>query len=456
MGSKISRQTELSMTEGPIGKMLFIYTMPILTSQILQQFYSVADAALIGQYVGVNALAAVGISSLLLSVIINFFIGISTGISVLTSQLFGAKEYDKLRDNISTSILLCIVAGIVMTVAGLVGTDYFLAWLQTPGEIYPLAQIFLHICFWGMVPQLLFNIGAAILRSLGNTRSSLWYLVLSSTTNLILNFWLVAGWNMGITGAALATVLSQWLSALLVVSKLFRLDKRYALSISLMRLQQDVYKELLSKGLPSGMQAIFMSISSLVIQTSINSFGTVAVAGMILYARIEGFLYYPLFSFGMAVTGFVGQNMGAHKEDRIHRGMFLAMITSVLFSIGMSILLIFCSEPVLKVFTSNQAVIESGRQAILYIFPFYFLYGINQVYIGAIRGLGDTSYPMITSLLFYCIFRVTFCTGVLPLWHDMRVIYAAYDISWMLIVILLYFRFEKLSHKLLNDIIITT
>lgn len=442
------RQTELCMTEGPISCQLLSYTAPVLISQILQQFYSVADAAVIGQYVGPYALAAAGTAGLLLSVIINFFIGTSTGISVLTSRLFGAGQYQKLQNSITTSVLLSVGAGILMTLIGLLGSGWFLNHLQTPGEVSALAQHYLYICFWGMIPQLLFNTGTAILRSLGNTRSPLYYLGIASILNLSLDFLFVAGWGLGISGAAWATLIAQSVSAILVTRKLFCLDRRYCFSLTEVRLHRDVFSELLSTGLPAGMQAVFMSISSLVIQTSINSFGAAAMAGMTLYARIEGFLYYPLFSFGMAVTGFIGQNLGACRRDRILQGLTLALKAAAAFSLVMSILLIICADPVLKIFTSDTAVIENGRQAIRCVFPLYFLYGINQVCIGGIRGLGNTFYPMLASLLSYCVFRVVFCTVVLPFFHDMRVIYMTYNISLVIMLALLFGPLVKLCKKI--------
>lgn len=441
--TKFSGKTEICMTEGAIGKQLLFYTLPILLSQIFQQFYSVADAAVIGQYAGADALAAVGTTSLLLSVIVNFFIGLSTGISVVISRLFGAEEYEKLKDAIIAAILACLAAGFLMTITGITGVDSFLKWLGTPKEVYTLAKSYLAICFFGMIPQLIYNMGTAILRSLGNTKSPLIYLIVSSIVNLILDVSFIAFFHMGIKGAAWATLLSQYLSAILILIKLFSLDEQYRMSLSIPagKNHKEIYKELLTIGFPAGMQAIFMSISSLVIQTSINSFGASAMAGMTVYAKIEGFLYYPLFSFGMAVTGFVGQNYGAQKKDRIQKGMKLALLIAVLFSVTMAIILIICSEPVLRFFTNDQAVIQNGQQAIYSVLPFYFLYGINQVYIGGIRGLNDTAYPMITSLISYCIFRVVFCRLILPIWHDMRVIYWAYDLSWIIMIALLIWRY---------------
>ena len=221
--------TEIHMTEGSIAKALFRYTVPVFFSQILQQCYSMADGVIIGQFAGADALAAIGTASLLLSVIINFFIGMSTGISVVTARLFGAEEYPQLKQAITTSVFLCVIAGIVMTAVGLSGTSAFLTWLRTPEEVYGIALRYLSICFWGMTAQLLYNVGTAILRSLGNTRSALIYLGASAFLNLTLDLLLVAGLDMGIAGAAYATLLSQWLSAFLVVRKMLTLDRQYAL-----------------------------------------------------------------------------------------------------------------------------------------------------------------------------------------------------------------------------------
>lgn len=450
-----SHADSIQMTDGPIARQLLAFTLPILLSQLLQQFYNIADTAMIGRLIGADALAATGTAGLLLSVIINFFIGLSAGISVIISQLFGHQEYDRLRGCIRTVLSACFLFGLFFTAAGLLGMNSFLVWLDTPAEIIPLACDYLKICFLGMAAQLLYNVGTAILRALGNTTSALYYLAVSSVLNLLLNFLFLVVTPLGICGAALATLLSQSLSALCVLWKLFTLKdpalREAGAGKTKLPLLEPCYLILsLRKGIPAGMQALFMSISSLVIQTYINSFGYAAMAGMTVYAKVEGFLYFPLFSFGLALTSFIGQNVGAGRYDRVREGMKISMRLAVIGSIGAAILLLLTSSGILSLFTRDSFVLKNGLEACIFTFPFYWLYAINQVYIGGLRGLGQTFYPMFTSLCSYCLFRVLWCRFWDFAIHDMRVVYTSYDVSWVLMLALLFFGYRYYFNRSLH------
>ena len=439
--------SQVQMTDGPIAKQLLCFTFPILLSQLLQQFYNIADTAIVGQCIGANGLAAAGTAGLLLSVIVNFFIGLSAGISVIISQLFGHCEYKKLNNCIQTTLLSSALLGFFFTTVGLLGTPLFLKWLNTPDEIIPLASCYLNICFWGMAAQLIYNVGTAILRALGNTTSALYYLIAASLLNLILDVLFLIVFPMGIAGAAFATFLSQWFSAFLILWKLFHMEGECQLRFARPFIQPLYLFQAVQKGIPAGMQAVFMSISSLIIQTYINSFGYSTMAGMTVYAKVEGFLYFPLFSFGLALTSFIGQNVGAGRYDRVKEGMKISMYIAVIGSIAMGILMTILSPSILSIFTSDTSVLKNGLQAVYYTFPFYWLYAVNQVYIGGIRGLGQTFYPMLTSLCSYCIFRVFWC----HIWefclHDMRVVYTSYDVSWIVMLVLLVGGYRYYSAK---------
>ena len=429
--------TQKDVTQGPVTRQLLSFMLPILASQILQQFYSVADTAIVGRFAGPAALAAVGIGGLLLSVILNFFIGMTTGISCKIAAHFGAHDYNSLRKALHTTMALCCVAGVLFTVLGLAGTRAFLAYMDTPPDIVEQSALYLSICFLGMLPQLIYNMGNSILQALGNTRSPFVYLTIASLVHLVLDFLLIPLSGDGIRGAALATLLAQALSAVLILHKLANLDARYALRMDATAVDLGFLRGILCLGIPAGMQALFMSISSLVIQNSINSFGSAAVAGMTVFARVEGFVYFPLFSLGLALTAFVGQNYGAGKTDRIREAVKKSLRLAVGFGgIGGAVLLA-AAHPTLRLFTDDAAVLAIGFEALLVQLPMYWLYGVNQVYIGTIRGLGAPSYPMVTSLISYCVFRVVFCESILPLWHSMDVIFLSYDLSWVIMVALL-------------------
>lgn len=435
------------MEQGPIGRTLLLFTLPVLLSQILQQLYNVADCMVVGHFGGDNGLAAAGVAGLILSVIVNFFIGFSSGISFITARLFGAYEYERLKRTIRTMMVLAMVLGGALTAAGCLGGGMFLVWLDCPGEVYAPAKLYLDICFFGMIPQLIYNTGNAILRSLGNTRTPLIYLGISSGLNLVLDLWLAVGASMGLAGAAWATLISQWVLAVLILWKLCRMDEAYRLEPGGGLLSKKESGEIFRMGIPSGMQAVFMSISSLLIQVSINQFGPDAVGGMTVYARVEGFLYYPAFSYGMALTGFVGQNLGAGRMDRIRRSMRTSLKLAVGFTLPVSLLLMACSRHILLCFTSDPGILSYGQEAIFTIFPWYFLYAVDQVYIGGLKGLGHTGYPMVCSMICYCLFRVAWCRALLPVWWDMRVVYHCYNVSLLLMLALLAVQYYRVYRR---------
>lgn len=450
MSRTLSENTEVHMERGPIGRTLLLFTAPVLVSQILQQLYSIADCMVVGHFGGSYSLSATGVAGLVLSVIINFFIGFSTGISCITARLFGAYEYPGLKRTIRTMVYISLLMGAALTAAGLLGAGRFLLWLNCPPLVLGAAKQYLRICFLGMIPQLVYNTGNAILRSLGNTKSALLYLMFSSLLNVCLDVILVMGIGTGLCGAAWATVISQWLLAYLVIRKLSHMEEEYRFDFGRGMLSREELKETLHMGIPSGMQAVFMSISSLVIQVYINQFGADAMAGMTVYARVEGFLYYPSFSYGMALTGFIGQNLGAGCIERIRQAMRTSLKIAVGFTLPASLLLMAGSRYILLGFTKDPGIIACGQEAILCVFPWYFLYAADQIYIGGLKGLGKTEYPMVCSILCYCLFRIAWCSLLLPIWWDMKVIYHSYNVSLALMLMLLGIRYRRVFTNIKN------
>lgn len=445
------QEDQVDMTSGPIAMQLVCFMVPILASQLLQQFYNITDTMFVGRYIGAAALAAVGTTGLLLSVIVNFIIGLSAGVSVIVSQLYGSKAFKELNNCVQTILVACGVIGLMTTIVALVFLPNILELLETPLEIVPMAACYLQICLWGIIPQLIYNSSTAIMRSLGNTCCALYYLIVSIFVNLVLDYILLVQFNLGIQGAAWATLAAQIISAMLITYKLFTTEGEWHFTPAKKLVDLLYLKELMTKGIPAGMQAVFMSISSLVIQTYINSFGYAAMAGMTIYARVEGFLYYPLFSFGIALTSFVGQNIGARKFARVSEGIHISLKLTVIGSIITSALAVFFAGNIMSLFTDDAAVLANGMEAVLYNLPFYWLYAINQIYIGGIRGMGHTFYPMITSLCSYCIFRVAWCQGWDLWFHDMRIVYTSYDTSWILMLGLLYFGYKYYFQQTVNS-----
>ena len=438
---------QVDMTYGDISKQLFMFTIPILLSQILQQFYNIADTAIIGRYIGTDALAAIGSTGLLISVIVNFFIGLSTGVSAVIANQFGANEYDKLKKSISTLLAVSVLLGIVFTIGSLIFMKPIINILQTPKGVYSLAIDYLKICFLGITFQLLYNIGTAILRALGNTKDPLYFLIFSCILNLILDILFIVYFGWGVKGAAIATLISQILATLLVMYKIMSLDDNCKLSLKQIKIYRGYTKDIFLVGLPAGLQAIFMSISSLIIQSSINSFGAEAMAGMTIFAKVEGFLYFPLFSLGLAVTGFVGQNFGAKEYERVKEGINISLKISVYTSLIFIIILNIFAPYILKLFTNDAAVIKVGLESIRIVFPSYVLYAMNQIYIGSLRGIEKTFEPMLISLFAHCIFRVIWCFVLLQYFYDMKVIYSSYSVSIVLMFVLYYTSYKRNIYK---------
>lgn len=438
---------QVDMTYGDISKQLFMFTIPILLSQILQQFYNIADTAIIGRYIGTDALAAIGSTGLLISVIVNFFIGLSTGVSAVIANQFGANEYEKLKKSISTLLAVSVLLGIVFTIGSLIFMKPIINILQTPKGVYSLAIDYLKICFLGITFQLLYNIGTAILRALGNTKDPLYFLIFSCILNLILDILFIVYFGWGVKGAAIATLISQILATLLVMYKIMSLDDNCKLSLKQIKIYKGYTKDIFLVGLPAGLQAIFMSISSLIIQSSINSFGAEAMAGMTIFAKVEGFLYFPLFSLGLAVTGFVGQNFGAKEYERVKEGINISLKISVYTSLIFIIILNIFAPYILKLFTNDAAVIKVGLESIRIVFPSYVLYAMNQIYIGSLRGIEKTFEPMLISLFAHCIFRVIWCFVLLQYFHDMKVIYSSYSVSIVLMFVLYYTSYKRNIYK---------
>lgn len=438
---------QVDMTYGDISKQLFMFTIPILLSQILQQFYNIADTAIIGRYIGTDALAAIGSTDLLIAVIVNFFIGLSTGVSAVIANQFGANEYEKLKKSISTLLAVSVLLGIVFTIGSLIFMKPIINILQTPKGVYSLAIDYLKICFLGITFQLLYNIGTAILRALGNTKDPLYFLIFSCILNLILDILFIVYFGWGVKGAAIATLISQILATLLVMYKIMSLDDNCKLSLKQIKIYRGYTKDIFLVGLPAGLQAIFMSISSLIIQSSINSFGAEAMAGMTIFAKVEGFLYFPLFSLGLAVTGFVGQNFGAKEYERVKEGINISLKISVYTSLIFIIILNIFAPYILRLFTNDAAVIKVGLESIRIVFPSYVLYAMNQIYIGSLRGIEKTFEPMLISLFAHCIFRVIWCFVLLQYFHDMKVIYSSYSVSIVLMFVLYYTSYKRNIYK---------
>ena len=431
--------------EGPIGKTLLAFALPVLVMQLLQELYNAADCAVLGHFGENGALAATGISGLLMNVSINFFIGFASGVSAVTAKLFGAGDIGKLRQAMTSVFRLVFAFGVLLSILGFVASDAILGLLRCPEAVRPLASGYLHIVCCGIAAQLFYNVGAAVLRSLGDSRGPLRCFFFSCLLNLALDALLVIVLHKGIRGAAAATLASQWLLAALLLRRLMTLDKGCALCLTGKGLTPKELLDILKIGVPAGMQALFMSISSLLIQTCIDSFGPDAMAGMTLYAKLEGCLYLPAFAYGIALTGFVGQNYGAGHTDRIVEAVkrSIRMCWAVIFP--MSLLITAAAPLLLRLFTTSPRILHNAREAVQFNLPVYVVYAMNQVWLGAIKGYGKTLWPMFCTLVCYALFRVIWCTLLIPVFQTMRVVYLSYDVSFFLMTLLLLPVYRRLT-----------
>lgn len=423
--------------KGPIGKTLFAFALPVLLTQLFQELYNAADCAMLGYFGETNALAASGISGLWLSVLINFFIGFSSGISAVSAMLFGEGETERLKKTMTSVFLLVVIAGALLSAAGYFAAGPLMVLLHCPAEVVAPASVYLRICACGIMAQLFYNVAAAVLRSLGDSIGPMRCFFVSVLTNLALDALLMIVFHMGIRGAALATLISQWFLAFMMFYRLRHLGEGCALSFLGSRLALRELLTILKIGIPAGMQALFMSISSLLIQTCINSFGPDAMAGMTLFAKLEGCLYLPAFAYGIALTGFVGQNVGAGCIDRVKAAVKLSIRLCWVIIFPLSFAITAAAPWLLRIFTDAPGIIFNAREAVLFTLPFYVIYAMNQIYLGAIKGFGKTIWPMICTLLCYAVFRVAWCLLLIPVFNSMHIVYLSYDVSFFLMFFLL-------------------
>ena len=433
----------IHVDSGPIGRTLFSFALPVLLTQLLQELFNAADCAVLGHFGGENALAAIAISGLLLSVLINFFIGFSSGVSVITAQQFGHGDLLLLQRTMTSVFRLVLVAGLMLSAIGFFTAKPLLTLLRCPQEVLSQAVSYLKICTCGLVAQLFYNVSVAVLRSLGDSRGPLTCFAGSVLLNLALDALLVIVFCMGVCGAALATLASQWLLAVLLFIRMKHLGDGCSLSLTGTGMSLRELMDILKIGLPAGMQAFFMSISSLLIQTCINSFGPDVMAGMTLYAKLEGCLYLPAFAYGIALTGFVGQNVGAGRPDRVAEAVKYSIRLCWALVFPLSLAVTGAAPLLLRLFTSEPGILFNAREAVQFNLPFYVVYAMNQVYLGAIKGFGKTRWPMMCTLICYAVFRVVWCHLLIPFFTTIRVVYLSYDVSFFLMLILLFPVYRK-------------
>lgn len=434
MKTQSSKMHSIDMTSGSILPKLLLFTLPLMFSSILQLLFNAADIVVVGRFCGEESLAAVGSTSSLINLLTNLFIGLSVGTNVLTAHFFGSKEKNKLHDAIHTSIAISLSSGILLTIVGVCFTGTILEWMSTPPEVLPLATLYLRIYFLGMVATMLYNFCSAILRAVGDTQRPLYYLLFSGCVNVLLNLIFVIYFNLNVAGVGLATVLSQCISAFLVLRCLILEQEDYKVTLSHIRIKKEYVKRILRIGLPAGLQGTVFSLSNVVIQSSINSFGSVVMAGSAASGNIEGFVYVSMNAFHQAAISFVSQNMGAGKWKRMTRTAIWCLICVTITGLVLGLTTVFFGPILLGIYSSKPNVIEAGMVRLAIVCGTYFLCGIMDVMAGVMRGYGYSVVPMIVSLVGACGLRLfwIFTFFKLPVFHTPDMLYMTYPVSWIL------------------------
>ncbi|MEG1575789.1 MAG: MATE family efflux transporter [Clostridium sp.] len=431
------------MTEGVIWKQLIIYSIPLLIGNLFQQLYNTVDSVVVGRYIGSSALAAVGASAPVLNLIIGMFMGISVGSGVIISQYYGAKDEQKMSWAIHTSIALSIIGGILLTIVGVVLSPTILRLMKTPDAVMVNSVLYFRILFMGSLFNLLYNMGAGMLQAVGDSKRPLYYLCISSVINIVLDILFVSRFHMGVDGVAYATIISQFVSMALSMVTLMRADDIYRLSIKKIKIDVRMMKRVLSLGLPSGVQQSVVSLSNVIVQTNINMYGAMAMAGFGAYNMIEGFVVLPMMSFCMTATTFTGQNIGAGKPERVKQGMKQGMIICLIYTVIISIVLFFKVENVLRIFSEEEGVVYYGNLAMLIMVPFYTVLSIHQILMGTLRGAGKSMQSMLISVGNMCVIRMLYINFVVPYFPSYEAVMWGYPITWTTMVIMDYIYLKK-------------
>ncbi len=426
------RKYEMDMVNGPLFGKIIVFTLPLIAAGILQLLFNAADMVVAGRYAGSNALGAVGSTSALINLIINVFMGLAVGANVSVAHHYGAGRYTELKEAVHTAMTLSLICGVILLIIGQIVSAPMLTLMGTPEDILPLAVSYMRIYFIGMPLMLLYNFGAAILRAVGDTKRPLYYLFAAGVINVILNLIFVIRFSMGVRGVAWATILSQAVSAALILLALLRNDGPCRLELSGLGINTGEALRIARVGLPAGLQGAIFSISNVLIQSSVNSFGAIAVAGNTATCNLEGFVYNAMNAFHQTALSFTGQNMGARKPGRVTKVLWMCLLSVAATGLVMGLTAWHFGSQLLSIFTDEQAVIDFGLRRMAVIFPTYFLCGIMDVIVGSLRGMGFGLMPMIVSLLGACGFRIVWIMTVFAANRSPEVLYSSYPISWFL------------------------
>ena len=427
-----SRRLDSDMTQGSIWRQLIEFSLPMMIGLIFQQLYNTVDTIVVGQFVGKEALAAVGTTSSIINMLVGFAAGLSTGSSVIISQCYGSRDHEGLHKAVHTSISITFILAVAFTALGVLGADTLLRLQSTPEDVFPEAHTYLTIYFSGLLGLLLYNMGSGILRAVGDSRRPLYFLVFSAVINTALDLIFVVVLGMGVEGVAYATIIAQFLSALLTLFVLTRDHAPYGIHWNRLCIDLPTLKRIISIGLPSGIQQAITSFSNVFVQGYINFFGSACMAGWSSYNKLDAFTLIPMQAIAMASTTFVGQNYGAGRLDRVKKGTWVTLAMGLVYTLATGALLLLGQDAIMHLFTNDETVVFFGEAAMHWFCPFYFLLSILHGLAGAVRGTGASVPPMVVLLVSLCLFRIVWIQWVLPLFSGIEGVFILYPVSWAL------------------------
>lgn len=441
------------MTEGNITRHIIMFAFPLLIGNVFQQLYNTVDTWVVGNYVSNEAFSAVGTVGPIINMLIGFFMGLSSGAGVVISQYYGAKRYDEVRDTVHTSLVMTLIMGIVFTGIGLSMTPFMLRLMNTPDNVMPESSAYLTIYFSGMLGLMIYNIGSGILRAVGDSQRPFYFLVVCAVLNTVLDLLFVLVFKMGVEGVALATILSQGVSAVLVIITLMRTDTCIKVRLRDLKINFAMLGKIFRVGIPAAIQMAITSFSNIFVQSYINYFGDNCMSGWTAYAKIDQLLFLPMQSISLASTTFVGQNLGRNLIDRAKEGVKQSLIIAMISTIILMIPVMVFASPVVAFFNSKKEVVEIGTTLLLWLSPFYVLCCFNQIYSGALRGAGNSRAPMIIMLASFVAFRQVYLFIMARICNEIIPIAMSYPAGWLLCSTLtaIYYHTVKLNKNRLVD-----
>lgn len=442
---------EKKITEGVIWQQLLLFFFPLLFGTFFQQLYNTVDAVIVGRFVGKEALAAVGgAAAMIINLFVGFFTGASAGATVTISQFYGSGEKQRVKEAVHTAIAVSVAAGIVIMAVGLIWSPLALRWMNTPADTMADSVAYIRIYFCGMIGNLIYNMGAGILRAMGDSRRPLYFLIASCLVNVVLDIFFVIVLGLGVKGVAIATILSQLFSAGLVCIALTRLEKAICLRFREIRFYPWVIKRIISIGFPAGMQTVMYSLSNMIVQADVNYFGTSTVAAWTAYSKIDTVFWMTVSSFGIAATTFVGQNYGAGFYKRVRSGVRQCLLMTAAATLLISSVLLPGGRILLGLFTKDEEVIHIGIGMMQFLIPAYITYICVEIFSGALRGMGDALIPMLLTFGGVCVLRIGWLLAAVPVWTNMKTVMFSYPLTWITtsVLFVIYYRIYVKRHKI--------